>query len=57
MSNNTRTECILQWPMSIGNATFLAGIQFAESTNNKNSFNKVTMMRQFHKDTFHETIS
>ena len=37
MSNITRTECILQWLMSIGNATFLAGIQFAESTNNKDT--------------------
>ena len=36
MSNITRTECILQWPM-IGIATFLAGIQFAESTNNKDT--------------------
>ena len=35
MSNIIKTECILQWPMSIANATFLAGIQFAESTNNK----------------------
>ena len=37
MSNITRTECILQWPMSIGIATFLAGIQFAESTKNKDT--------------------
>ena len=37
MSNIRRTECILQWPMSIGNATVLAGIHFAEPTNNKDT--------------------
>ena len=37
MSNIIRTECILQWPMSIGNAAFLAGIKFAEPTNIKDT--------------------
>ena len=37
MSNIIRTECISQWPMSIGNATFLVGIQFAEPMNNKDT--------------------
>ena len=37
MSNIIRTECILQWSLSIVSATFLAGIQFAESTNNKDT--------------------
>ena len=37
MSNIIRTECISKWPMSISNATFLAGIQFAELTNNKDT--------------------
>ena len=37
MSNIIRTECILQWPMLIGNATFVACIQFSEPTNNKDT--------------------